>query len=204
MEVSLIDHTRTDFYEPLIITAHSTRINERKLVWDKEKSIDDMCKDLISWNHTGVFEHIKFTFHISGISRSLTHQLVRHRIASYLQMSNRHAKPNKNDYITPPSCEIKDINDLDSVGCYYHNIINECYNCYESLIKKGVPKEDARYILPPAFFTHITVTMNGRSLRHFLKLRLDEHAQWEIRKVAEACRDIAKEIWPEAMSHFKK
>lgn len=187
MEVTLIDNTRPEFYEPLIILAHGTRCDERQTEWKSEqKTIDDMCKDLISWGHTGVFEHIKFSFHVSGISRCLTHQLVRHRIASYLQMSNRHAKPHACAYVTPPSVgevSMKEYND-ERLIAMYEDFIEKAYQNYEVLMEHGVPMEDARYLLPPGYFTHILVTMNGRELRHFFELRCAKDAQWEIRNMA--------------------
>jgi len=187
MEVSLLDKTAPSFYEPLISLAHGTRSNEKQIIWtSKNKSVDDMCRDLISWGHTGVFEHIKFTFHVSEISRCLTHQLVRHRIASYLQMSNRHAKPRPADYVRPPSIEKisqQTYGNNKLVGLY-EIMIEKAYENYNIMIEEGVPMEDARYLLPPGYFTHILITMNARELLHFFTLRCAPDAQWEIREMA--------------------
>lgn len=189
MKVELIDSTNTDFYEQLIIIAHSTRKSEPQKEWtNKTKSIDDLCRDLLRWNHTGVFEHLKFTFQVSEVSRCLTHQLVRHRIASYLQMSNRHAIPDIDDFVVPESFGDKTEE--------YKNAMKAVYNLYLNFVKRGVPIEDARYLLPPGFFTHITFTMDGRELMHFFDLRCKKDAQWEIRQMANEMLTLCQEKFP--------
>ena len=75
---------------------------------------------------------------------------------------------------------------------------------YQDMLKAGVCREQARGVLPQNLYTEYYGTVNLNNLVKFLDLRIDEHAQWEIRRVAEACRDIAKELWPIAMAHFKK
>lgn len=126
--------------------------------------------------HTSVVEHANFTFAIEGISRSCSHQLVRHRIASYSQQSQRMA--DAGDYVTPPSTKEgkgKEIF-LEAIG---HSI--EAYNKLKEL---GVPREDARFVLPNATQTNMVVTMNARSLLNFFRLRCCLRAQWEIRELA--------------------
>ena len=139
--------------------------------------------------HESPFEHVSFTFQIEGISRACSHQLVRHRIASYSQRSQRYINEGSFDYITPRSisgdAELKYIEALDKIA-----------ETYDELIELGVPKEDARFILPNACETKIIVTMNARSLFNFFRLRCCNRAQWEIREVANKMLRQCKEVAP--------
>ena len=141
--------------------------------------------------HESVLEHAVFTFEVKGVSRALTHQLVRHRIASYSQQSQRYVKITDMDgYVIPKSVdEWNMLND-------YCSIMGEIWEYYDRLIKAGVPVEDARYILPNACTTNIIITMNARELRHFFSLRCCERAQWEIRELANRMLKICKEVSP--------
>ncbi|MDR0453550.1 MAG: FAD-dependent thymidylate synthase [Deferribacteraceae bacterium] len=130
--------------------------------------------------HHSVFEHISFTFGIEGVSRAFTHQLVRHRIASYSQQSQRYvAHTGGFDYIAPSSVAAN-TEALEK----YNEIMNSIAGSYDKLAALGIPAEDARYLLPNACATKIIVTMNARELLHFFRLRCCERAQWEIRGVA--------------------
>lgn len=128
--------------------------------------------------HMSVFEHASFTAEISGISRVCSHQLVRHRLASYTQESQRYTKVDGNDwFVMPPAFEpYKD---------WYKGCMNQSVAEYEGALARGVKKEDARFLLPQACTTRIAMTMNVRELFHFLDLRTAKHAQWEIRELAE-------------------
>jgi len=166
---------------------------------DQLKKDEKFVKALIKVEHYGILEHINFTFHVSEISRALTHQLVRHRIGfSYLQMSNRHAKPERYGYVIPELMK-----DNERIMWFENHMINS-YELYTKLINSGVPVEDARYVLPPAFFTHISFTCNMRSLRHFLELRLAKGSQWEIRDMACKLFDIVYEIYPLLLEDLKE
>lgn len=138
-----------------------------------------IVKNCIKRGHTSVVEHVSFTFQIDGISRACSHQLVRHRIASFTQKSQRYVKESQFEYITPLTIK-KNKKALD----YYYHLMDEIQQAYDVLISYGIPKEDARYILPNACGTALTLTMNLRSLLNFWKLRTDSHAQWEIRELA--------------------
>lgn len=142
--------------------------------------------------HESVAEHAVFTFQIEGISRACSHQLVRHRMASYSQQSQRYVIMNDNDYFVIP----ESIKDNDSEYIQYVSVMKYLFDEYERMIKSGVSIEDARYILPNACCTNITVTMNARELRHFFKLRLCKRAQWEIRELAECMYGCVKHIAP--------
>lgn len=199
MKVKLINYTK-DGMHLIASMAKATRQNELDMKWLEDKtykkikltfhSDEAFVRQLIKIGHLGVLEHINFTFHISEVSRILSHQLVRHRLASYLQMSNRHVKPEHNHYVIPDT-----IDNLDK-RVMYQGIVDYAYVGYKSLIEKGVPIEDARYVLPPAFFTHISMTMNTRTLKHFLELRLDKSAHGEIRELANQIFILAYNKYP--------
>jgi thymidylate synthase (FAD) len=188
-------------YVETMVQGNGYTDEQRKSVKDvrDNRNNEKFVKSLIKVKHYGVLEHINFTFHVSGISRCLTHQLVRHRIGfSFLQMSNRHAKPICSDYVIPNS-----IHDDDDLFSEYTFMMKDAYNNYERLIKYGVPVEDARYVLPPAFFTHISITCNARALRHFLELRLHKSAQLEIRELACKVFDIVYDLYPVIFEDLK-
>jgi thymidylate synthase (FAD) len=147
--------------------------------------------NLISWGHMSAIEHACATFEIDGISRACTHQLVRHRLASYNQQSQRYVKEDGFEYVTPESVR-KD----EKAKRVFEDAVEATRKAYKTLIDSGVPKEDARFILPNACATKIVVTMNFRELRHFIKLRGAKDAQWEIREVALRMLEILKEKAP--------
>lgn len=130
--------------------------------------------------HESVAEHAVFTFQIEGISRACSHQLVRHRLASYSQQSQRYVIMNDKDYFVVPESLKENVSEY----MQYMSVMRYLFNEYERMIESGIPMEDARYILPNACCTNITVTMNARELRHFFKLRLCKRAQWEINELA--------------------
>jgi thymidylate synthase (FAD) len=143
--------------------------------------------------HFGVLEHAVATFQITGVSRAFSHQLVRHRVASYAQMSQRVVPVEKMGYIVPPT-----IMNNDSALKEYVAIINICESAYKILVDTyKIPPEDARFLLPNATETQVVMTMNFRSWLHFLKLRTAKEAQWEIRFVAEIIYQHLKQISPE-------
>lgn len=136
--------------------------------------------------HMSVFEHVSVTWKIEGISRACSHQLVRHRLASYCQQSQRYVKVGTNSmnwYVIPPSIREDDLKCVE-----YEVAMYQCAKHYNSLLKKGVKPEDARFALPEATKTAIVVTMNLREFASFYALRSDSHAQWEIRELAEEMR----------------
>lgn len=155
--------------------------------------------------HESVAEHAVFTFQIEGISRACSHQLVRHRMASYSQQSQRYVTKNEHSYVIPD--KITECDKIvwspifkeymnDSMEDIFIDLMDMCYTFYDFMIDNGIPMEDARYILPNACCTNITVTMNARELRHFFKLRLCKRAQWEIRELAESMYECVKNIAP--------
>ena len=133
---------------------------------------------LVEMGHQSPLEHVSFTFAIDGVSRALSHQLVRHRIASYSQKSQRYVDEKEFTWIMPPSIE-KD----PAAKEIFETQIESIRRCYAELCA-AVPREDARYILPNACETKLVVTMNARSLLHFFRVRCCRRAQWEIRRLA--------------------
>lgn len=138
--------------------------------------------------HHSVLEFADFTFHIEGISRACSHQLVRHRIASYAQRSQRYVKEDNFKYVTP-----KDILKNTEALKIYTEFMNTCQVTYDALITLGIEVEDARFALPNACETVLEVKMNGRTLMNFLAERLCKRAQWEIREVAKQMLQAVKE-----------
>ena len=145
----------------------------------KEGSAGPFIKGLLNRSHDGPLEHATATFTVEGVSRALSHQLVRHRIASYCQESQRYVKVNEPEYVTPPKIEDKIL-----ALSIFEKQMESAWATYNNLLQLGIPAEDARFVLPNACHTKIVITMNFRSWRHFLELRLDKHAQWEIRAMA--------------------
>lgn len=149
-------------------------------------------KLVTGYGHGSVIEHASFTFSIEGASRAMTHQLVRHRIASYTQQSQRYVEYNTlESYVTPLS-----IADNSEAKRRYDGTLKRISETYQNLLRIGIPKEDARFILPNAAKTNIIVTMNARELRHFFNLRCCARAQWEMREVATEMLRQAKKATP--------
>jgi thymidylate synthase (FAD) len=139
-----------------------------------------IIKRVTGYGHMSVIEHASFTFSIEDVSRAMTHQLVRHRLASYTQQSQRYVKYDTlKSYVTPPT--IANNPDAQKI---FEEALEHVSNVYNKLLEMGIPKEDARYILPNAAKTNIVVTMNARELRHFFNLRCCARSQWELREVA--------------------
>ena len=153
--------------------------------------LNSILKHVINLGHTSVIEHTSFTFAVSDVSRSLTHQLVRHRIASYAQQSQRYVNLIKPNYVIPPK-----IASNKNMKKAYQDTMNIIWNQYNKLLEMGIPAEDSRYVLPNAACTNIMVTMNARSLLNFFELRCCLHAQWEIRKLANMMLKELKKFAP--------
>lgn len=169
--------------------------------YDPPKSTEELIKKVIRKRHHSVLEHAHATFRIKGGSRVFTHELVRHRLISPSQESQRYVcyadKPNRKktrdfEFVTPPSFVGTDYDFTDK----YLKMVDRCYNLYEKMLDSGVPPEDARYILPNATTSEIVITANFREWRHFIWLRTNPRAHWEIRKVAIDILKILQEKAP--------
>jgi len=192
MNVELIGYTPNPEKIPAMaakLTHSITKPEELDKTSSKELSatLDYVTK----LGHTSVIEHTNFTFAISDVSRSLTHQLVRHRIASYSQQSQRYVNLKDPNYVIPP--KIAKDKEMEKA---YKQTMNKIWTEYNKLIEMGIPPEDSRYVLPNATCTNIIMTMNARSLKNFFELRCCLHAQWEIRNLANKMLREVKKIAP--------
>ena len=194
MKVKLIAYTP----DPERVVAAAARICYSRRSGDEimenftEQEISDFLKKMVQLGHTSTFEHASFTFAVDGVSRSLSHQLVRHRIgASYSQKSQRYVKEKQFEYITPNS-----IAEDPRLNRRYQEIMSNLAVQYNELLTAGIPAEDARYLLPNACTTNFVLTMNARSLLHFFELRCCMRAQDEIRKLAFLMLKEVKKVAP--------
>ena len=156
-----------------------------------EAQIASLVKKIVSLGHASTLEHVSFTFAVEGVSRVLTHQLVRHRIASYSQQSQRYVAAHDFAYIVPPS-----VAESSKALEKFTALMEKIRETYDELTALGVEKEDARYCLANAAETKIVITMNARALLHFFSLRCCNRAQWEIRALADEMLRQAKEVAP--------
>lgn len=202
--VQLVKHTP----EPVKAVAIAARLcyaeDTTELLDMSTDEADKLVTRLRRMGHLSPFEHASFTFYIEGVSRAMTHQLVRHRLASYSQRSQRYVRHGDFDYIVPPQlegCTVEtDQGPVDAVE-YFRQTMALIGRRYEKLVaalgdRGETSNEDARYVLPNACETKIVVTMNARELLHFFQERLCLRAQWEIRSVAETMLDKLKELCP--------
>ena len=148
---------------------------------------------IMSLGHLSVLEHVSFTFGVEGISRACSHQLVRHRLASYSQQSQRYVTFSGDEFPQVVPQSIARHPELETV---FQEAMQACAAAYRQLVDAGVPAEDARFVLPNAAETKIVVTMNARELRHFFELRCCERAQWEIRALAIQMLRLVKPLAP--------
>jgi len=167
MRVTLLSYTQ-DAEKLCAAAARSCySIKGAKAIFDEisEEKATKAISDITGMGHHSVIEHASFTFSVEGVSRALTHQLVRHRIASYSQQSQRYVSLKDPNFVIPPSI----IADKELMT-EFEELMEKIWKCYEEFTTK-VPPEDARYILPNACKTNITLTMNARELLHFFTLR---------------------------------
>jgi len=191
LKVELISYTK----DPEITCAKCASISWRaKRI--KDLTLDE-AREIISrvlgYGHESVIEHANFSFFVEGVSRSLTHQLVRHRIASYTQQSMRYVDLSKLDhyFIRPES-----ISKNPELSIIFDGVMTKCKEAYDQFRKKDISPEDARFVLPIASQTKIAITMNARELRHFFALRCCLRSQWEIRHLADEMLKLCKKNAP--------
>jgi thymidylate synthase (FAD) len=164
---------------------------------DREAQADFVRKVLES-GHDSPVEHASFTFAIAGISRACSHQIVRHRIASYSQQSQRYVDASSMDYVLPPAiAKIPEARErFEAFMAEVGNAYRDLKDILEAHGRKEKAKEDARFVLPQAAETKIVITMNCRALLHFFHLRCCMRAQWEIRAMADAMLALCKAELP--------
>lgn len=217
MKVTLITYTPEP--EKVVATAAKLCYSSSDIATLQDNLTDDKINSFVSMladmHHESPFEHISFTFGIEGVSRSLTHQLVRHRIASYSQKSQRYVSEDNFEYIIPEAIQNNGnsymaFNKLmDIINMTYKYIEQEltedfktyylCEGCDEKTALNKAKKsaaENARAVLPNACETKIIVTMNARSLFNFFAHRCCNRAQDEIRELANEMYKLVYNIAP--------
>lgn len=157
-----------------------------------EERVRSVLSTIMRSGHFSTLEHVSYTFAVEGVSRALTHQLVRHRLASFNQQSQRYVKFTKGVEIVKPQSVVGD----PQKEAVFNEAIEAAVAAYEKLLEAGVPAEDARYLLPNAAETKIVITMNVRELLHFFSVRCCNRAQWEIRELAHTMLELARPTAP--------
>lgn len=196
MRVDLIQHTP----DPEKVVAAAARLcYSSDSVSDLCERLDDervasFVRKLREMGHLSPFEHVSFQFSIDGVSRALSHQLVRHRIASYSQRSQRYVEEKGFDFVVPPSVQ----RNLEALG-RFEAVMARLQKDYQELLN-CVPAEDARYVLPNACTTSLMATFNARSLLNFFEHRTCIRAQWEIRFLAERMLELVRSVAPNLFS----
>jgi thymidylate synthase (FAD) len=197
VKVCLLRHT----YDPENLAALAAKLcyTDSDIQGLNEKlsrlDVESFIEKIVRIGHHSVLEHVSFSFGVEGVSRALTHQLVRHRLASYSQKSQRYVKHTEGfDYIMPESVSIH------NMGEKFEKLMKEISHLYAEMINAGIPGEDARYILPNACETKIIITMNARELLQFFRIRCCNRAQWEIRKMAEMMLEECVKVAPSIFS----
>jgi len=165
-----------------------------------DEAVAKLVRNLVRSGHHSALEHASFTFAVDGVSRACTHQIVRHRLASYNQQSQRYVNFGHGDsFVVPPS-----IGANPEAEAVFIAAMGQARAAYDRLVEIGLAEgrtresvqEDARFVLPNAAETKIVVTMNVRELRHFFHVRCCRRAQWEINELAWRMRAMVRDISP--------
>ena len=159
-------------------------------------SQSDFIQRLIKIGHESPLEHAYATFRIENCSRAMTHQLVRHRLMSVSQQSQRYVNEESFDYVVPDAMPEEYIQD-------FHDDMETIQAMYRKYRGRGLKKEDARFVLPNACTSEIVVSANFREWRHIFRLRISKKAQWEIRKACQMMLDILREHTSACFSDFE-
>ena len=157
-----------------------------------EERVRSVLSTIMASGHFSTLEHASYTFAIDGVSRALTHQLVRHRLASFNQQSQRYVKFKDGIEVVKPGS----VAASPEASAVFDEAMAAAEQAYASLMELGIPAEDARYLLPNACETKIVITMNVRELLHFFELRCCNRAQWEIREMAWKMLELARPTAP--------
>lgn len=195
--VSLISHTT----DPASTVAAAAKLcySDCSALDIQEKQDRSKVKEFISLlhasGHLSPLEHASFSYAVDGLSRVASHQLVRHRIASFSQQSQRYVVMGNPQCVLPPS-----VSKHKEANALYQQQVKSAHEVYEKLVSLGVPKEDARFILPHGWETRLVITMNARELHHFFALRLCRRAQWEIQALAREMLRLVLTVAPELFS----
>ncbi|MFN2483458.1 MAG: FAD-dependent thymidylate synthase [Candidatus Limnocylindria bacterium] len=194
-----------EYYLPIIYTACRTCYSEQlpELIWDKavsrrvaDEKQQALVRRVIDSGHGSTIEHVNFTFAISGATRTLSHQLVRHRAGTaFDQQSQRYVSfKGRDNYTVPRSITEGDL--PDDLAARVEEAIDANLELYGQLLQAEVPAEDARFIFPNAMQTNLIMTVNFRQLIHMSGLRLCTMAQWEIRQLFKQIRHEVFRVSP--------
>ena len=206
LRVSLLQHTpspdRTVAAAGRLCYAPVSAADLTETMSDEE--VARMVRILVRSGHHSALEHASFTFAVDGISRACSHQLVRHRLASYNQQSQRYVHfGGRDDFVVPPNiAAVPEANEV------FLQAMAQAREAYDRLVEIGLAQgygketaqEDARFVLPNAAETKIVVTMNARELRHFFRVRCCRRAQWEINRLAWTMRHLVMQKAPNLFS----
>ena len=192
MKVKLLSYTNQA--EVLCATAartcYSSDAPSRILENIDEAKAGKFIDNVVGMGHHSIIEHAYYTFSLEGVSRAMTHQLVRHRLASFSQQSQRYVSLLTPDYVVPPT-----VKGNPEAASRFKEAMEQAWEAYQKLAEL-IPVEDARYVLPNACTTNIMVTMNARELLHFFTMRCCNRAQWEIREVADIMLEEVLKVSP--------
>lgn len=201
MDVKLVEFTA----EPEILIAASARLcyTDRSAINLLEElsqnDIDRLLDTIISSGHHSVLEHVNFTFALNGLSRVLTHQLVRHRVGiAFSQQSQRYADVSNAGYVTPPL-----INKKNELKDKYEKLVNDCFELFSLLQENGIPNEDSRFILPQCISTRMVMTVNLRQIIHMYSINACLRSQWEIRKLMAKIKNEIHNVSPRLAKELK-
>lgn len=193
--LSLIYAAFRQCYHPGSVAELWPRLLSGEIEQDKQA---EFVTRIMASGHESPIEHVSFTFSVAGVSRALSHQLVRHRLASYSQQSQRYVDAAGFDFILPPAVAA-----VPEARERFEAAMAQAGQAYAELQeilarhgRGGKANEDARFVLPNACETKVVVTMNCRSLLHFFELRCCMRAQWEIRAMALAMLGLCREALP--------
>lgn len=181
-------------------TPDSGSILEGEKTYFDDERVRYFIRKAKEMGHLDVLEHGSLTYDIQGVSRALTHQLVRHRLASFSQQSQRYVKVTRSfGYIKPPKIgdarvevDVKGI----KLNLSFEDVVDICRQVEEGYLKLGIPSEDARFIRVGGAVTNIVITANPREYLHIFSLRCAKDAQWEIQDICYAMLSLAKLVAP--------
>ena len=182
------------YYLPLIYTACRTCYSELRPEDIFDRATDgrvapekqqELVRRVIESGHGSTIEHIVFTFAISGVTRTLSHQLVRHRAGlAFDQQSQRYVNYRSPAFMVPGTIQ----DSPPEIRERYEAEMDGSLAFYSELLEAGIPGEDARFVMPNATRANLVMTTNLRALIHMSGLRLCTMAQWEIRRLFQLIR----------------
>ena len=184
-----------------------------------EEKMHTLIDHLTRSGHYGPFEHPTATFAVEGVSRACMAQITRHRHASFDVMSLRYVDLSGEDALNerfayPDTFSAEEVVSREGVeeidlsaeerNAMARDIYQRCMDAYSEMVEAGVPKEDARMLLPIGTKVNMTFTMNARAIMHLMNMRLKADSQWEIRELSKRVLEECKEWMPYTFEQFEK